>query len=400
MFLELTIKLRKKYFHPSLLKIIETYISNCIVCKERNPLNIAKHGPLQPSQIYNLFDKCHVDLIGPLVETKRKNKFIIVCIDHFSKYIVTKAIPVANSLYLANFLYNNIFLMYGIPNEIVLDNAKMNKAEIVQHFITLLGSKPIYISPYIHQSSGTVERVNRTLEETLSKFIKNHQNTWDLHLPAATFAINTSPSSASKYSPFEILYGRSPTLPIDLALGSYPFLDDANRIRQETQSNILLAQNRMTSSYNSSHPPAPFTIGDNVMISDLSPKKGTSRKLNPKFKGPYTIEKQLTPQLFQLKGDSKLLKMHVTRLRSMGPNPYNSSNDFSTPSLIIDEPPPPFSEMFKNIAPPKIKKTKKSHRPLKLPKPIHSSSSPPPQPILYTTRSGRVSKPTTKFIPY
>ena len=50
----------------------------------------------------------------------------------------------------------------------------------------------------------------------LVKFCSDRHSTWDTHLDAFTFAYNTSRQESTKYSPFELMFGRKPVLSVDL----------------------------------------------------------------------------------------------------------------------------------------------------------------------------------------
>ena len=50
---------------------------------------------MQPLIVENPFEKMGIDLLGPLPKTKDGNKYIIVAVDHFTKWAVTKALPKA-----------------------------------------------------------------------------------------------------------------------------------------------------------------------------------------------------------------------------------------------------------------------------------------------------------------
>ena len=51
--------------------------------------------------------------------------------------------------------------------------------------------------------------MNQTLKNILSKISKTY-TTWDHHLESALFAVRTAKQESTKYSPFELLYGRTP----------------------------------------------------------------------------------------------------------------------------------------------------------------------------------------------
>lgn len=72
------------------------------------------------------------------------------------------------------------------------------------------------------QSDGMVERLNRTLEDVLSKFVSNHQRDWDQHIPLALMAYRSSVHESTGFSPSMLMFGREIELPIDLLYGPHP----------------------------------------------------------------------------------------------------------------------------------------------------------------------------------
>jgi hypothetical protein len=68
------------------------------------------------------------------------------------------------------------------------------------------------------QTDGQIEVVNRTLSSLLCAIIKKNLKTWEDCLPHVEFAYNRSIHSATKFSPFEIVYGFNPLSPFDVTL--------------------------------------------------------------------------------------------------------------------------------------------------------------------------------------
>ena len=85
-------------------------------------------------------------------------------------------------------------------------------ANNVRHFLQSLGAKKFATAAYKPSSNGSVERFHAFLGHSLAHAVKESQEDWDKHIDSALFAYRTTP--------FEILYGREPNLPIDLLLGT------------------------------------------------------------------------------------------------------------------------------------------------------------------------------------
>jgi hypothetical protein len=119
-----------------------------------------------------------------------------------------------------------------------------------------MGSKHLVSTAYHPQTQGLVEKVNGILVDMLSMYLNEDHSNWDITLPLITFAYNASKSKSTRFSPFELLYGRKPTFPQDINLEALPsvFRDTDHymeimagrweRIREIAKINIKHAQRK------------------------------------------------------------------------------------------------------------------------------------------------------------
>lgn len=225
-----------------------------------------------------------------------------------------------------------------------MDNARINHSNLMNELLLRVGSRPIYITPYHHQANA-VERVNRTLEDTLSKYTNQNQTDWDIHLPSCTFALNTAVHASTQYSPYQIVFGRQPTLPIDVLFDvpSIPYVEKSQKVRDKVKENLLHAQQLYASKYNAKRSVKNYPVNSKVMIADWAPKPGLSKKLLPKFKGPYRILKQISPLNYRVKHMSSAQKPFITHVNRM--KPFGSTKTFTpdNPSLVDRQSDDPYS---------------------------------------------------------
>ena len=125
--------------------------------------------------------------------------------------------------------------------------------------------------------------------------IKPNQKDWVNKLPAIEFAINAARSESTGYSPFFLNYGRMPRSMIFNTDSTYPGVRKfAAKIKDAIMSAhdaIIHSRVKQTDSANKHRIPAPFVEGELVYLStqNMSIPRGRSRKLFPKYVGPYKI---------------------------------------------------------------------------------------------------------------
>nr|GEY92927.1 transposon Ty3-I Gag-Pol polyprotein [Tanacetum cinerariifolium] len=111
---------------------------------------------------------------------------------------------------------NEIVKLHGVPKTLTSDR----DVKFVSHFWrtlwTRLGSKLQFSSSHHPQTNGQTEVVHQSLENLLRSLIEDNAKQWDLILPQAEFAYNTSVNRTTGKSPFKIMYGRNLITPLDL----------------------------------------------------------------------------------------------------------------------------------------------------------------------------------------
>jgi hypothetical protein len=63
-----------------------------------------------------------LDTVGPLPETSAGNKYILVAIDHYSKWCEAKAVADHGAKTAARFLEDDLICRYGVPRFVLTDN--------------------------------------------------------------------------------------------------------------------------------------------------------------------------------------------------------------------------------------------------------------------------------------
>ncbi len=155
--------------------------------------------------------------------------------------------------------------------------------------------------------------MNRVVEDFLRHYTDTQQSNWADYLVFAEFAINNSRHESTGFTPFFMNYGFHPTLPQIFAVkpsstkrARVPAASDMLDIIQESiaSANICLekAQQRQKRYVDEHRREVTFTVGDRVLLStkNLPMRQGYSKKLLPRFIGPFTVTRVINDVSVQL----------------------------------------------------------------------------------------------------
>eukprot|EP00117_Sycon_ciliatum_P017106 scpid16895/ scgid0936/ Gag-Pol polyprotein; Matrix protein p15; RNA-binding phosphoprotein p12; pp12; Capsid protein p30; Nucleocapsid protein p10; Protease p14; Reverse transcriptase/ribonuclease H p80; Integrase p46 len=119
--------------------------------------------------------------MGPLPESSRCYRYIVVIMDYFTKWPEAFAIPDTRTETLATVLVDGVFCRYGMPYQLHSDRGPQFESHLFKQICQLLDIRKSRTTAYRPQSDGLVERMNRTIENMLSAHVNDHHTNWDEH---------------------------------------------------------------------------------------------------------------------------------------------------------------------------------------------------------------------------
>jgi hypothetical protein len=210
-------RIQKRFYWPSMKHDVVDFIHCCDICQRFKSNNSKPIAPLQPIVADFPFQLINIDVTGPLTTTKRGNRYLIVVVDQFSKWIEAIATPDFTALTTAQFLVNKIICKFGTPSCIYSDKGVNFESSLFKQICNLLHITKFTSTSYHPASNGEVERSNRTTKQMLACYVNDHHDDWDEYVDQLCFAYNTSTHESTNLSPFEIIRGQPAVLPIDIA---------------------------------------------------------------------------------------------------------------------------------------------------------------------------------------
>ena len=163
-------------------------------------------------------------------KTERGNLHVAVIADFYSRFVVIFPLPDLTSATLIQQFYQNVICSFGTVHRIVSDNGPSLVSKDFQEFCDHFNIEHQFNTALHPQSSGTIERANRTILNILRTIISEDQLSWDLCLKSIQSQINSTPAYATGHSPFLLQYGRIPRQPWNKEL-SDPF-ENCLQVRQ------------------------------------------------------------------------------------------------------------------------------------------------------------------------
>ena len=139
--------LRTKYYWPKQWEAVYKHVQSCHECQQAKRNYQSKPAPLKPLKVTEVFHRWHVDILGPLTETEKKEKYVLVLIDSFSKWCEAYPLKSQSSLEIKDCLFD-CFARFGAPSCLVSDRGANFLSKIVASLCELFQVKRVFTSSY------------------------------------------------------------------------------------------------------------------------------------------------------------------------------------------------------------------------------------------------------------
>ena len=116
---------------------------------------------------------------------------------------------------------------------------------VITHLCELYGVQRLRTLPYHAQTNGQVERMNQTIIHMIDKLEEDRKACWSKHLPELLMAYNATCSTVTGYSPYYLLFGRRPRIPVDYL---FPTLRDSPH-QTKMEVSVVAMQKRLKEAF-------------------------------------------------------------------------------------------------------------------------------------------------------
>ena len=214
------------FWWPGMTQDFRNYIKKCGHCRKYEaapPVVLMK--PLiwsGPGELLHV-DFTSIEETVPLKEDPVIHN-VLVLQDHFSKYVVAYVVKDQTARTAAETLRNGYFRLFRAPAYLVSDQGNAFTGHVITHLCELYGVQKLRTLPYHTQTNGQVEHMNQMIIHMIGKLEEDKKACWSEHLPELLLAYNATHSAVTGYSPYYLLFGRRPRIPVDYL---FPTLHDS-----------------------------------------------------------------------------------------------------------------------------------------------------------------------------
>lgn len=283
-------------------EMIHQVVEGCHTCQKIKGNAIsARKIPLGSLMTTQAWDTISLDFIGPFSPDKYGNKYILVVIDNFTRFVELFVTPNNSSTETAKAILS-IYGRYGLPQMIHSDQGSHFTANVIEELCNYFKVQQQYSLPYRPQANGIVERCNKEIVTHLKSLVLDKRATddWGIHVPIIQRIINTMFHTSIGTTPSKLLYGSQAVSKrnfIDaVARGRVPMAESSNYIKEldelmeAYQQQAIEIQDKVIEAHLARQPTMPkshqFKVEDYVVIKWNVKPPG---KLKAAWRGPLQV---------------------------------------------------------------------------------------------------------------
>ena len=327
---------RSRFYWPRMQAAVESKCHSCERCIRRKARAVTS-APLVSTVTTRPMELLCMDFLK-IEPDSRDTRNVLVITDHFTRYAF--AIPTRDqtATTVAKALWEKVFIHYGFPERLHADQGRDFESRVIKELCRLLDIRKSRSSPYHPQGNGQCERFNQTLLGLLGTLEEEKKENWRSYVAPLVHAYNCTRNESTGMSPYLLMFGREPRLPIDLKLGISPGEDNpvsyqryAQKLKDRLQKAHRLAAEKAGKRsaanerrYNAKVREFAIEAGDRVLVKNV--RLRGNRKLADKWeKEVYLVEEQCGDlPVFRVKredGDGPVRTLHRNLLLPCRFNP-------------------------------------------------------------------------------
>ena len=328
---KLTKQVQLRFYWPGMSADIDSFCQQCDRCAGRNspnPQPRASMGELYASEPWEVLS---IDFLTDLPLTERGNRHLLVCCDHFTRWVEVFPLPDMTAVTVARVLTEQVFSRFGCPQRLHSDCAANFKSQLIAELCRIMGVEKSNTTAFHPQGNSRCERVNRTVLGMLSKYLSDNHSEWDRHLPLLMLGYRAQVHRSVGYSPFYLMFGREPRLPVDSEMdvphvvrskSAAEYVDDlCAGLRDAYREALKLSDashQRNKRLYDQKVNCYRYKVGDHVMVHRAAARRGEYHKFRRPWLPAIVVAVRGDLHFRVRLEDGKILGVHHNKLKPRG----------------------------------------------------------------------------------
>ena len=309
---------QERFFWVGMTRDIEQKVKTCKRCLCAKAPNLPDKAPLVNIVTSRPLELVCMDFMSLETAVGGYNSILVVT-DHFTRYACAYPTRTQEAKTVAKILVEEFFVNYGIPERLHSDQGANFQGRVVTHLCKLLGITKSRTTPYHPEGDGMTERFNRTLISMLKTLDPAQKPRWKDHVSSLVHAYNCTRHESTNYSPFFLMFGRQPRLPVDVFLGLTPdYTSTVEAIRERLEMAYKVASeaakkaaHKQATHYNRKARGPAIQPGDVVLLRNVG-LKGKHKIADKWQQEPFTVLEKPNPDIpvFRIKRGSEVKVVH------------------------------------------------------------------------------------------
>lgn len=342
-------RIRGQYHWDGLKNEVQLYIQQCLECQRKKLVRVKTRQPMVLTDTPgSSFDKIALDVVGRLPITDSGYEYILTMQDLLTKYALAIPLKDTTAETVARSFINKFICTFGAPKITLTDQGANFTSALMRHVAKKFRIKQIQTTAYHPQSNGSLERSHHVLKEYLKMYVEKEKD-WDEWLPLAMLSYNTSVHEGTKFTPYELVFGKIARVPSNV--NTHEIADDETyqyylfnlsmklrNIQNIAHQNLIQAKQKSKDNYDKRLNVRNFRRNDHVFLLVDNPKG----KFSPQYTGPYLITSILDNGnvCIHVNGRQRVvhpnkLKAAHTRTSNEGPDDDNASSPTALPNPCV-----------------------------------------------------------------
>jgi len=322
------------------------WVEQCALCQKMSYIKspvVARHFT---TASYEPMERLNIDHVGPYPEDEDGNRYILVIIDCFTRWLELYPVKSVDAATSADALIKH-FGRFGCPIQLVSDKGSGFVNELIKEFTKVLGFEWAYTLQYSKEENAIVERSNREVLRHL-RAIVNHRKVrgkWSKMTPFVQRIFNATVKQSLGLSPGKLLFGNN--IRLDTNIFHFPkptdghqterplsdWIDEKLHLQQlavEIAQSTQLKAEQARFEKEGPRTPTTFPTGSFVLIEDLPSTH--KQKLLLVHDGPYEVVGH-HKDAYQVRNliTNQVIPIHIGRLR-----PFNYDLQLTIPHHIAE----------------------------------------------------------------